>query len=31
MVLANSPAIDWFEAISQNYMIEGGQLLRMLD
>src|SRR5262249_52817255 len=25
------PAIDWFEAISENYMVPGGQPLKMLD
>jgi len=30
-ILAGSPAIDWFEIISENDMIEGGQPLRMLD
>ncbi len=31
MILEGSPRIDWFEVISENYMIEGGQPLRMLD
>src|SRR5262245_37979252 len=30
-ILDGSPAIDWFEIISENYMIEGGQPLYMLD
>ena len=30
-ILDGNPAIDWFEIISENYMIEGGQPLRMLD
>ena len=30
-ILVGSPAIDWFEIISENYMIEGGQPLYMLD
>jgi len=30
-ILNGSPAIDWFEVISENYMIPGGQPLRMLD
>ena len=30
-ILEGTPAIDWFEVISENYMIEGGQPLRMLD
>lgn len=30
-ILHGSPAIDWFEIISENYMIPGGQPLRMLD
>ncbi len=28
---SGNPAIDWFEVISENYMIEGGQPLYMLD
>lgn len=30
-ILDNEPSIDWFEIISENYMIAGGQPLRMLD
>ncbi|HTP36981.1 MAG TPA: DUF692 domain-containing protein [Methyloceanibacter sp.] len=30
-ILEGNPAIDWFEIISENYMIEGGQPLYMLD
>ena len=30
-ILENNPAIDWFEVISENYMIPGGNPLRMLD
>src|SRR4030067_900195 len=30
-ILQGNPAIDWFEIISENYMIEGGQPLHMLD
>lgn len=30
-ILDGNPAIDWFEIISENYMIPGGQPLRMLD
>ncbi len=30
-ILDGNPAIDWFEVISENYMISGGQPLRMLD
>ena len=30
-ILDGSPAVDWFEIISENYMIEGGQPLHMLD
>ena len=30
-ILDGDPAIDWFEFISENYMIPGGQPLRMLD
>jgi uncharacterized protein (UPF0276 family) len=30
-ILDGSPAIDWFEVISENYMVDGGQPLRMLD
>ena len=30
-ILAGNPPIDWFEFISENYMIPGGQPLKMLD
>ena len=30
-ILNSNPAIDWFEVISENYMVPGGQPLRMLD
>ena len=30
-ILDHAPAIDWFEVISENYMIPGGNPLRMLD
>ena len=30
-ILEGTPAVDWFEIISENYMIEGGQPLHMLD
>ena len=30
-ILNGSPAIDWFEVISENYMLPGGQPLRILD
>jgi uncharacterized protein (UPF0276 family) len=30
-ILDGDPAVDWFEVISENYMIPGGQPLRMLD
>jgi uncharacterized protein len=30
-ILNGSPQVDWFEVISENYMVEGGQPLRMLD
>jgi uncharacterized protein (UPF0276 family) len=30
-ILDGNPAIDWFEVISENYMVEGGQPLHMLD
>lgn len=30
-ILNGSPAIDWFEVISENYMLPGGQPLRVLD
>ena len=30
-ILSGNPDIDWFEVISENYMIPGGQPLRTLD
>ncbi len=30
-ILSGNPDIDWFEVISENYMIPGGQPLRILD
>ena len=30
-ILNGNPPIDWFEVISENYMIPGGQPLRILD
>ena len=30
-ILDSMPKVDWFEVISENYMIRGGQPLRMLD
>ena len=30
-ILDTHPAVDWFEVISENYMVPGGQPLRMLD
>ena len=30
-ILNGDPKIDWFEVISENYMLPGGQPLRMLD
>jgi len=30
-ILSGNPAIDWFEVISENYMIPGGQPLRILE
>ena len=30
-ILDHAPAIDWFEVISENYLIPGGNPLRMLD
>jgi uncharacterized protein len=30
-ILNSNPAVDWFEIISENYMVRGGQPLRMLD
>lgn len=30
-ILDGNPAVDWFEVISENYMVPGGQPLRMLE
>ena len=30
-ILDGDPAVDWFEVISENYMVPGGQPLRILD
>jgi len=30
-ILANKPAVDWFEIISENFMIDGGRPLQLLD
>lgn len=30
-ILSNRPAVDWFEIISENYMVEGGRPLEVLD
>lgn len=30
-ILNGEPEVDWFEAISENYMVPGGQPLKMLD
>jgi hypothetical protein len=30
-ILSGNPPIDWFEIISENYMLPGGQPLRVLD
>ncbi len=30
-ILDGSPNVDWFEVISENYMVPGGQPLKMLD
>lgn len=30
-ILATTPAIDWFEIVAENYMVEGGRALRVLD
>src|SRR5258707_547974 len=30
-ILAGNPPIDWFEGISENYMLPGGQPLRVLE
>ena len=30
-ILDGDPAVDWFEVISENYLVPGGNPLRMLD
>lgn len=30
-ILNESPAVDWFEIISENYLVPGGKLLHDLD
>ncbi len=30
-ILEGEPAVDWFEILSENYMVEGGRPLRILD
>ena len=30
-ILSRKPVVDWFEVISENYMIDGGRPLRILD
>ena len=30
-ILREKPAVDWFEIISENYMVEGGRALAVLD
>lgn len=30
-ILEQRPAVDWFEIISENYMVEGGKALYFLD
>lgn len=30
-ILDGDPTVDWFEVISENYMVDGGQPLQMLD
>ncbi|MCB1433277.1 MAG: DUF692 domain-containing protein [Alphaproteobacteria bacterium] len=30
-ILDGNPAVDWFEVISENYMVSGGQPIRMLE
>jgi uncharacterized protein len=30
-IFAHQPAVDWFEIISENYMVDGGRPLHMLD
>ncbi len=30
-ILSNKPVVDWFEIISENYMVDGGRPLQILD
>ena len=30
-ILAKKPVVDWFEIISENYMVDGGRPLKILD
>ncbi len=30
-ILEQSPAVDWFEVISENYLVQGGKALYYLD
>jgi hypothetical protein len=30
-ILSRKPVVDWFEIISENYMVDGGRPLRILD
>ena len=30
-ILSEKPVVDWFEIISENYMIDGGRPLKVLD
>lgn len=30
-ILSQTPAVDWFEIISENYMVDGGHALKVLD
>ncbi len=30
-ILSKKPVVDWFEIISENYMVDGGRPLEMLD
>lgn len=30
-ILAQKPVVDWFEIISENFMVEGGRPLEVLD
>ncbi len=30
-ILSEKPVVDWFEIISENYMVDGGRPLKILD